>query len=53
MEKEKTKEELEKGCQKFVNEYDKKGNGSHFICRENLLCRDCKSKLLTMNVQGR
>ncbi len=34
---------MDEGCQKFVSEYDNKGNGQHFICQKDLLCRDCLS----------
>ena len=37
-------------CERFVNEYDKKGNGWHFICSEDHLCRECKQKLKDVNV---
>ena len=31
-------------CERFVNEYDTKGNGEHFICSEDKLCKECISK---------
>lgn len=31
-------------CERFVSEYKKNGDGEHFICSEDKLCRECVSK---------
>lgn len=31
-------------CERFVNQYDVEGNGKHFICSKDNLCRECLAK---------